>query len=72
MGWLDGCGGGRGSRGACTGSGFHHGAWASRFEPVDRNPDFDGRTIINRAGFWRMAGGEREHLTMPEAWRSEV
>ena len=44
----------------------------SRFEAVDRDPTFEGRTIVNRAGFWRMSGGQREHLIMADTWRTEV
>ena len=45
---------------------------ASRFEHVTQLPEYEGRTIHNRAGFWRMVAGEREHLVLADAWRNEV
>ena len=53
--------------------GFLEAHGSSRFEPLDRDyQDGNGPRIINRAGFFQMVGGLREHLILPEAWRSEV
>lgn len=45
---------------------------ASRFEPIDRDIETVDLRIINRAGFWRNADGDREYLILPEVWKNEV
>jgi uncharacterized protein (DUF927 family) len=45
---------------------------SSRFEAMERDHDAPDQRIVNRAGFWRIADGGREHLILPEVWRSEV
>ena len=41
----------------------------SRFEPLSAPPD---RPVINRAGWRRGDGGDREWLIPPETWKAEV
>jgi putative DNA primase/helicase len=41
----------------------------ARFAPVD---DADARSVVNRAGYRKGAGAEREWWVLPEVWRSEI
>jgi uncharacterized protein (DUF927 family) len=41
----------------------------ARFSPID---DIDARVVVNRAGYCRGSGSEREWWVMPEVWKNEV
>lgn len=42
---------------------------SSRFEQLGGN---DGQKVINRVGFWRYRGDNKEYLVLPEAFKNEI